>query len=549
MGRLEKFFFFHIPKTAGQSFNELLAQLYGSKALIHCEATSEWGSAPDMRRLSAWSSYDCISGHVRRDEVERYMDLSQFRTGFFIRDAQAQLLSHFRWLAALDRHSLAIRYDAFDEQNTEIFNIGQMICNDPTRLLAYESRLFLSLFDNCITRYITLVEGDREVTPYDVEAAIAKLDTYDFVGVTEDFVGSMARFAETVGTDIPTRDIRANEARVELPGVAEILKMGRMRQFCQYDAALYAHVQRRLKDAAGRFPARAGPVETMAPQPIGLEQAVAWEWAPDSGSVYLDNQELHVLVFRGGFRARFSAGQLPSAPDGGKGVLCLDVSWKEAGEEGACFDLNILRDGVACPEQPPNCQKVWHIPRNVCKRAQLAFDLPPDLRPTDELNLRMFDGGILSPFLATIHSITYRLVPATSDEAIRISHASRICKMVKNNISLSFLYYVGWTPLHFAANWNMLDYAAMIIRGGGDIDKAEQNGATALHRAADHGYMEMLALLLEAGADVNAINTQEKATAMDVAVRKGHKDAAALLLQYGGLTLSEVLSARAALMG
>ena len=56
------------------------------------------------------------------------------------------------------------------------------------------------------------------------------------------------------------------------------------------------------------------------------------------------------------------------------------------------------------------------------------------------------------------------------------------------------------TPLMFAAVHGCLDVAEALLKGGADIDKATNEGATALMIARHFGHSTIVKLLLDAGA-------------------------------------------------
>ena len=76
------------------------------------------------------------------------------------------------------------------------------------------------------------------------------------------------------------------------------------------------------------------------------------------------------------------------------------------------------------------------------------------------------------------------------------------------------------------------DVAALLLKRGANMDKADHDGRTALIYACRNGQRDVAALLLERGADVNMAGSDGQ-TALVYACRNGHRDVAELLLERG----------------
>ena len=61
--------------------------------------------------------------------------------------------------------------------------------------------------------------------------------------------------------------------------------------------------------------------------------------------------------------------------------------------------------------------------------------------------------------------------------------------------------YVGWTPLHEAANFGHLEIVNYLLDYGADIDHRGDAGITPLIDAASCGHVQMMRLLIERGAN------------------------------------------------
>lgn len=85
-----KLFFFHIPKTAGTSFRELLQSQYSQKDVAHCYANKERDK--ELREAIA-SSKSLISGHLDFSAYPLVHD--NYKTVCFFRDPIDRCISHY----------------------------------------------------------------------------------------------------------------------------------------------------------------------------------------------------------------------------------------------------------------------------------------------------------------------------------------------------------------------------------------------------------------------------------------------------------------------
>jgi len=88
---------------------------------------------------------------------------------------------------------------------------------------------------------------------------------------------------------------------------------------------------------------------------------------------------------------------------------------------------------------------------------------------------------------------------------------------------------VGFTPLHYAAQHDSADAAALLIAHGGRLDAREgSSGHTPLHWAAYCDAGRVAGLLIARGADVNA-RDDEGRTPLDLARERESKRALRIL--------------------
>ena len=91
----------------------------------------------------------------------------------------------------------------------------------------------------------------------------------------------------------------------------------------------------------------------------------------------------------------------------------------------------------------------------------------------------------------------------------------------------------GTTALHWAAHWNDLDMANLLLRAGARPNAANRYGDTPLAEAATLGNPALIGALLKAGADAKTLTTADGETVLMTAARAGNTEAFKLLLDHG----------------
>ena len=105
--------------------------------------------------------------------------------------------------------------------------------------------------------------------------------------------------------------------------------------------------------------------------------------------------------------------------------------------------------------------------------------------------------------------------------------------MVENSIALAARDNQGRNALHYAAAQGHTEAIDALVAGGVNPDRGDVVGDTPLHYVVRSGNIEALRVLLERGApDVRALN-ERGASALDVALARGHRAMADLLREAG----------------
>lgn len=179
----KKFFYLHIPKTAGSSFNIFLeSQIATGNFYFHIEGVKEWGTLNEMQ---------AISGHITLPRFKDNFIPNEYVTFTFFRNPIDQLVSHLYWV----RHLSEPGVETFKQNHPPVIQkmsekLMQMNFSDIYEINHFIKNLNLaerSLFDNCQCRYLHPIPPNRKYANTDLEMAMESLSEIDLIGVTEHF--------------------------------------------------------------------------------------------------------------------------------------------------------------------------------------------------------------------------------------------------------------------------------------------------------------------------------------------------------------------------
>ena len=138
-----------------------------------------------------------------------------------------------------------------------------------------------------------------------------------------------------------------------------------------------------------------------------------------------------------------------------------------------------------------------------------------------------------------------RLVDAAEQRDVAM-----VRSLLREQVDVNISQPDGATALHWAAHWDHLEIADLLIASGVDVNAVNDSvyGVTPISLAAVNGSEAMIKKLLTAGASANAgLPTGE--TVLMTAARSGNKDAVRVLLDYGAdVNARESSSGQTALM-
>ncbi len=128
------------------------------------------------------------------------------------------------------------------------------------------------------------------------------------------------------------------------------------------------------------------------------------------------------------------------------------------------------------------------------------------------------------------------LAAASSDlrlvEAVRNQDRATVRSLLNERVDVNAPQPDGTTALAWAAHWDDLETADLLIQAGAQVNTANQYGVTPLWLASANGSGAMVGKLLQAGANPNAAKPTGE-TPLLAAARAGSVEAVKLLLAHG----------------
>ena len=146
---------------------------------------------------------------------------------------------------------------------------------------------------------------------------------------------------------------------------------------------------------------------------------------------------------------------------------------------------------------------------------------------------------------------TLRAAAGASDVADAVMKKDRtaVRSLIQQKADVNMTQADGTTAMHWAARWDDVETAGLLIRAGANAKTANRDGATPMFLAAMNGSAAMIEVLLNAGVDPNAPVLSHGETALMMAARTGGVNAVKGLLGRGAkINATESLRGTNALM-
>ena len=148
------------------------------------------------------------------------------------------------------------------------------------------------------------------------------------------------------------------------------------------------------------------------------------------------------------------------------------------------------------------------------------------------MQLKRFSGWSIVPsFMAA--SLMAAGPSARLVDAVKNTDKASARALLEQHVDVNAPETDGTTALHWAARWDDLETADLLIRGGANVKATNRYGVTPLSLACVNGSAPMIEKLLEAGANPNTPLPTTGETPLMTASRAGKADAVKALLSRG----------------
>jgi ankyrin repeat protein len=141
-------------------------------------------------------------------------------------------------------------------------------------------------------------------------------------------------------------------------------------------------------------------------------------------------------------------------------------------------------------------------------------------------------GASFALILLVVSSLPAATTPEVAAAAAN-NNQQAVRALIERHADVNIPQLDGTTALHWAARWDDLETADLLIRAGANPKAANRDGATPLFLAAQNGNAAMIEKLLKAGADPNAPVLSHGETALMMASRSGSVAGVKALLEHG----------------
>lgn len=195
-----KFLYFHIPKTGGVAFRQILENSVNDREILHFRTPSEIATCTD----SALSQYRLVHGHFNFQHIKH---LKSFKTIVTLRDPVTRCLSTYNFWRGLD-----VSDPVWPEKSKLQIQRAQSLTFE--EMLEHPDPFTSQHFDNVQTRILCGVTNPAiKITEGHLDIAIKNLLSFDFIATTEDLEYCKMLMCKKFSIYYPETPIRLNTSK------------------------------------------------------------------------------------------------------------------------------------------------------------------------------------------------------------------------------------------------------------------------------------------------------------------------------------------------
>jgi hypothetical protein len=195
-----KFLYFHIPKTGGVAFRQILENSVNANEILHFRTPSEIANHSD----SSLEEYRLVHGHFNSAHIKQ---LTSFKTIITLREALPRCLSTYNFWAGLNAED-----SSWPESSKLQIRRAQSLSLD--EMIVHPDPFTRQHFNNMQTRLLSgITNSAEEVTESHFSQAVEKLLTFDFIATNEDLSYCMMLMCKKFDLFYPNSPSRLNESK------------------------------------------------------------------------------------------------------------------------------------------------------------------------------------------------------------------------------------------------------------------------------------------------------------------------------------------------